>query len=166
MLMAKKQYSAFFLIPFGLWVLYRQIFSSRYVSLVPDADTYFALFNYSLFFLFIVCILFSYKINKETSIDILVIATFAISTLITKQNGFLINFCLVFILCKYIEFKKLLVAFLWLSFISLIVIYLGDLFDLYPDLNIDLFREDGKERHLMGYGFPTLLPNYFYHFVL
>ena len=64
MLMAKKQYSAFFLIPFGLWVLYRQIFSSRYVSLVPDADAYFALFNYSLFFLFIVCILFIYKINN------------------------------------------------------------------------------------------------------
>lgn len=115
------------------------------------------------FFLFIVCILFIYKINKETWIDLLVIATFAISTLVTKQNGFLINFCLVFILCKYIEFKKLLVSFLWLSFISLIVIYLGDLFDLYPDLNIDLFREDGKERHLMGFGFPTLLPNYFYH---
>ena len=166
MLMAKKQYSAFFLIPFGLWVLYRQIFSSRYVSLVPDADAYFALFNYSLFFLFIICILFIYKVNQETWIDLLVIATFAISTLVTKQNGFLINFCLVFILCKYIEFKRLLVVFLWLSLISLIVIYLGNLFDLYPYLNIDLFREDGKERHLMGFGFPTLLPNYFYHFVL
>lgn len=166
MLVAKKQYSAFFFIPFGLWVLYRQIFSSRYASLIQDADTYFALFNYSLFFLFISSLLLIYKVNKEIWLDLLIIATFSISTLVTKQNGFLINFCLVFILCKYIEFKKLLIAFLWLSLISLIVIYLGDLFDIYPDLSIDLFREDGKERHLMGFSFPTLLPNYFFHFVL
>lgn len=166
MLVAKKQYSAFFFIPFGLWVLYRQIFSSRYASLIQDADTYFALFNYSLFFLFISSLLLIYKVNKEIWPDLLIIATFSISTLVTKQNGFLINFCLVFILCKYIEFKKLLIAFLWLSLISLIVIYLGDLFDIYPDLSIDLFREDGKERHLMGFSFPTLLPNYFFHFVL
>lgn len=161
-----KRYSILFLIPFSLWVLYRQIFSSRYMSLVEDADALFAFLNYSLFSLFIICIILVYKVNKSTWIDIIIILLFGISVLVTKQNGFLVNFCLVFILCKYIDFRKLLITFLWVSLISLIIIYLGDLFDIYPNLHIDLYRENGAERHLMGFLFPTMLPNYFYHFVL
>lgn len=163
-----KQYSIIFVIFFGLWVSYLQLSTSRYIHLIQNTDSYYALFNYSFFFIFIICILFLYKITKKVWFDLLIVSSFTVLLIVTKQTGFLVNFCLVFILCKYVEFKRLLTTFLIGSLISLVIIYLGEIFELYSELNniSFLFREDGTERHLMGFTFPTLLPNYFFHIVL
>lgn len=48
----------------------------------------------------------------------------------------------------------------------MLFIFVTYIFNLYPETYLDLFRNDDTYRNLLGYRFPTFLPNFFFHIML
>lgn len=156
-----------FIFSFCGWTFYQQFFTSRYSFVIENEDLYIKIFNYVFFFLFFTCFLFLYRFNNYSIIDLFLIITFTGVLFVTKQFGFLVNFLIVLLVVRYFKFSFILKSFFITTMFLLIIVYIGYLFGLFDEnVSIDAFREDGKERYLLGFKFFTFLPSYFFHLFL
>lgn len=118
--------------------------------------------------LIIICVLMfyfilTYKINKVTVFDIFFSIVFFMGFLFSKSG---IMFFLFILASRLIPFRLILKVFFVATITGMLFIYFTYLFNLYSDSYLNLFRADGTYRYLLGYRFPTFMPNYFFHLIL
>ena len=163
MLNSNKRISTYlFLLAYFLWVFFIHISSSQYFTLF-DGELLLKSFNVGVMFLLLIYVVIGYSFNKASFLDLLITVVFFIGYMHFKK-GVLI--CLFIILCRNIPFSKVMKTFLLATFSGMLFIFFTYLFNLYPETYLNLFREDGTYRYLLGYRFPTFLPNYYFHLVL
>lgn len=151
-----------FLLAYFLWVFFVHILGSQYFTLF-DTDLLLKSFNIIIIFLLLVYVMVGYSFNKASLLDLLITVVFFIGYLHFKK-GVLIYFFI--ILCRNIPFSLIMRTFLFATMAGMLFILFTYIFNLYPETYLDLFREDGTYRYLLGYRFPTFLPNYYFHLVL
>ena len=166
--MKNKYFSSILILTYFLWILVGHIFSSQYTLLIHiwdiEEESFFRNINIFFFFLLITNYTLMYKVNKDTVIDITIIVMVAICAFTTNKSGTLLNLFLFIIISKNIKFELIVKAFIAATLSASFIIFLSDSLGVFPDISsLDLYREDGTYRHLMGYTFPTLLPAYFFH---
>lgn len=151
-----------FLFAYFLWVFFIHISGSQYFTLF-DGEYLLKLFNAGVMFLLLSYLIIGYSFNKATLLDLLITIVFFIGYLHFKKGILIYIFIL---LCRNVPFSKVMQAFLLATCAGMLFIFFTYIFNLYPETYLDLFREDGTYRHLLGYRFPTFLPNYYFHLVL
>ncbi|MDG2960979.1 hypothetical protein P7L91_09040 [Bisgaard Taxon 10/6] len=151
-----------FLVIYFVWVFAIHISRGQYFTQF-NIDYILRNFNLVIICLLMCYFLLAYKINKVTILDVFFSIIFFISFLFSKSG---ILFFLFILASRNIPFRLVLKAFFVATITGMLFIYFTYLFDLYSDSYLDLFRTDGTYRYLLGYRFPTFMPNYFFHLVL
>ncbi|MDO4626298.1 MAG: hypothetical protein Q4A81_03190 [Pasteurellaceae bacterium] len=151
-----------FLFSYFLWVFFIHISGSQYFTLF-DGDFLLKTFNSGVMGLLLVYVFISYSFNKSSLFDLIITIVFAIGYLHFKKGVLIYLFI---ILCRKIPFSFVMKTFLLATISGMLFILMTYIFNLYPETYLDLFREDGTYRYLLGYRFPTFLPNYYFHLVL
>ncbi|MGZ7896251.1 hypothetical protein [Haemophilus sp. SZY H54] len=162
MVIAQKESRKVFLFAYFLWVFFIHIGGSQYFTLF-DRELLPKLFNVGVMLVLCFYLLISYKINYSSFFDIFITIVFFIGFFHFKQG---VSVYLFIILCRNIHFSSIVKVFLLASAAGGLFVLFTYLFNLYPESTLDLFRSDGTYRYLLGYRFPTFVPNYFFHIVL
>lgn len=151
-----------FLFAYFLWVFFIHILGGQYFTLF-DSDLLLKSFNVVIVFLLLTYVIVGYSFNKASFLDLLITVIFFIGYLHFKKGVLIYLFI---ILCRNIPFSYVMKTFLFSTIAGMVFILFTYIFSLYPETYLDLFREDGTYRYLLGYRFPTFLPNYYFHLVL
>lgn len=151
-----------FLFAYFLWVFFIHILGSQYFTLF-DTDLLLKSFNACVMFLLLAYVMIGYSFNKASLLDLLITIVFFIGYLHFRKGVLIYLFI---ILCRNIPFSLVMKTFLLATIAGMFFILFTYIFNLYPETYLDLFREDGTYRYLLGYRFPTFLPNYYFHLVL
>ncbi|WGE79228.1 hypothetical protein [Actinobacillus equuli] len=144
-----------------LWVFSSHISSSQYFILF-DYEKYVKILNLSILLILTVFFVCVYRIDESIILDLALIFIFLISYFFSK-TGLMLFFFTLFV--RYIPFSLVVRTFLLATFCGMFFIYMTYCLDLYPESYLDLSR-NSTERSILGYRFPTFLPNYFFHIVL
>ncbi|MFZ7214430.1 hypothetical protein ACLSYY_02145 [[Pasteurella] aerogenes] len=151
-----------FLLAYFLWVFFIHIGGSQFFTQF-DGDMILKSLNAGVMVLLIIYFFMSYSFNKVIFLDLLLICVFFIGFMQFKKGVLIFLFIL---MCRNIPFCTIMKTFLVSTLLGMLFILMTYLFDLYPETYLDLFRTDGTYRYLLGYRFPTFLPNYYFHLVL
>lgn len=151
-----------FLSAYFFWVFFIHISGSQYFTLF-DGELLLKSFNAGVMFLLLAYVVLGYSFNKSSFLDFLITVVFFIGYLHFKKGVLIYLFIM---LCRNIPFSKVMKTFLLATLAGISFIFFTYVFNLYPETYLDLFREDGTYRYLLGYRFPTFLPNYYFHLVL
>lgn len=151
-----------FLSAYFLWVFFIHISGSQYFTLF-DGELLLKSFNAGVMFLLLAYVVLGYSFNKASFLDLLITVVFFIGYLHFKKGVLIYLFIM---LCRNVPFLKVMKTFLLATLAGMSFVFFTYIFNLYPDTYLDLFREDGTYRYLLGYRFPTFLPNYYFHLVL
>lgn len=151
-----------FCISYFLWVFFIHVAGTQFFTQF-DGELILKTLNAGVMVLLVMYCIVSYSINKVTFLDLLLIAIFFIGFIQFKKGVLIFLFIL---MCRNIPFSTIVKTFLFATFCGCVFVFITYLFNLYPETYLNLFREDGTYRYLLGYRFPTFLPNYYFHFVL
>lgn len=163
MLTSNKNISIYvFLFAYFLWVFFIHILGSQYFTLF-DTDLLLKSFNACVMFLLLAYVMIGYSFNKVSLLDLLITIVFFIGYLHFRKGVLIYLFI---ILCRNIPFSLVMKTFMLATIAGMFFILFTYIFNLYPETYLDLFRKDGTYRYLLGYRFPTFLPNYYFHLVL
>lgn len=163
MLTSNKNISIYvFLFAYFLWVFFIHILGSQYFTLF-DTDLLLKSFNACVIFLLLAYVMIGYSFNKVSLLDLLITIVFFIGYLHFRKGVLIYLFI---ILCRNIPFSLVMKTFMLATIAGMFFILFTYIFNLYPETYLDLFRKDGTYRYLLGYRFPTFLPNYYFHLVL
>lgn len=154
-------FASVFIILYSFWVFYTHITSSQYFTLF-DYESTSKVINSIILVLFLVSLILVYRVSIYSILDFIIIITFVISYLHSKTGLMLFAFTF---LARHVRFSLVVKSFLCATLIGIIFVFLTYLFNLYSDSYLDLARND-TYRYLLGYRFPTFLPNYFFHISL
>lgn len=146
-----------------IWVFIIHIAGSQYFTQL-NGDLIQKSVNAVVLILLIMCFLFNYKINKQLCLDIFIFFSFSIGFLFSHHKGILI-FLFIFMV-RNVPFRLIVTTFLFATVSGMLFIFVTYIFNLYPETYLDLFRNDDTYRNLLGYRFPTFLPNFFFHIML
>lgn len=154
-----------FLIGFSyfLWVFFIHIDGSQYFTLYNQDINLVRYFNVLVLILLMVYIIIGYRIDSSTKIDIVLFVIF-FAGFLTFQRGALIF--LFIVLARRLAFSSFIKIFILATLCGMGFVLVTYLFDLYPETDLNLFRGDGTYRYLLGYRFPTFMPNFYFHLLL
>lgn len=157
----EKLFASIFIILYSLWVFYTHITSSQYFTLF-DYESTSKIINSIILIFFLVALVLVYRISIYSFLDLAIILIFIISYIHSKTGLMLFAFTF---LSRHINFRLVVKSFLLATLAGIAFVFLTYLFNLYSDSYLDLARND-TFRYLLGYRFPTFLPNYFFHITL
>ena len=147
MLNSNKSISGYvFLLAYFLWVFFIHILGGQYFTLF-DTNLLLKSFNACVMFLLLVYVVIGYSFNKASFLDLLITIVFFIGYMHFKKGVLIYLFIM---LCRNIPFSKVIKTFLLATFAGMLFIFFTYLFNLYPESYLNLFREDGTYRYLLG----------------
>jgi len=152
----------FFCFLYLSWVFFIHACGSQYFTLF-NTDVLLKYFNSFIIVFLLAYFILSYKVNKNIFLDGLLAVVFIIGYTYFQKSVLVFIFI---IMCRDVPFSLIVKSFLLASLLGMLFILCTYALSLYPKSSLDLFREDGYYRYLLGYRFPTFLPNYYFHMVL
>lgn len=154
-------YSVIFITLYSFWVFYTHVTNSQYFTNI-DYEIASKIINGIIILLFVLSVILVYKISIYSVIDLAIIIIFAISYLYSQTGLMLFAFTY---FARYVKFSSVVKAFLIATLLGILFVFITYVLNLYTGTSLDLARND-TYRYLLGYRFPTFLPNYFFHIVL
>lgn len=136
-------------------VFVTHIINSQYIVSLDNSEFYVKLLKSFSYPLLCILLLFFYKFNKLSFVDIIISLIFFISFFISKYS---IIVYVIFLLARNVNFKYIILSYLLATVLGVLFVFFTYLFDLYDDSYLDLMR-NGVYRHILGYRFPTYFPN-------
>ncbi|KGQ46856.1 hypothetical protein JP29_00340 [Gallibacterium anatis] len=156
--------SSFFIgLSYFLWVFFIHINGSQYLVLYNLNLSVTRYLNVIVLLCLFLYIIIGFKIDGSTKIDLALFLVFFVGFL-TFQRGALIF--LFIILARRLKFSSFIKVFILATLFGMGFVFATYALDLYPITDLNLFREDGSYRYLLGYRFPTFMPNFYFHLVL
>lgn len=153
---SKKQvFLILFCVFYIINVFITHIINSQYIVMLWHSEEYVKILKSISYPLLCFLLLFFYKFDKSTLSDFFISIFFFVSFFISKYS---IIVYVVFLLAKNVRFKYIVSSYFIATILGIIFVFFTYLFDLYNDSYLDLFR-DGVYRNILGYRFPTYLPN-------
>lgn len=144
------------------WVLFIHLCGSQYFTLF-NVDNLIKNFN-AIILLFLLCyFVLTYQVNKSTLIDIILVCVFIAGYLAFRKGVLIFLFIM---MCRFIPFSLIVKTFVVATLTGMLFIAFTYALNLYPETYLNLYRDDGSYRYLLGYRFPTFMPNFYFHLIL
>lgn len=154
--------SSFFIgLSYFLWVFFIHINGSQYLVLYNLNLSVTRYLNVIVLLCLFLYIIIGFKIDGSTKIDLALFLVFFVGFL-TFQRGALIF--LFIILARRLKFSSFIKVFILATLFGMGFVFVTYALDLYPITDLNLFREDGSYRYLLGYRFPTFYAKFLFSF--